>query len=60
MWCRSAPYFGANEIAPQSSLDNVGAKIIGVVLNAMDLKKEGYYYYGSYYAEPEKADKPYA
>lgn len=36
------------------SLDNVGAKIIGAVLNAMDLKKDGDYYYGAYYAEPEK------
>ena len=40
-------------------LDNVGAKITGVVLNDVDLKRDGYYYnyYGSHYSEPDTESK---
>jgi Mrp family chromosome partitioning ATPase len=38
----------------------VGAKIFGVVLNNVDLKREGYddyYYYSSYYGHGDDGDK---
>lgn len=33
----------------KQQLDSVGAKIFGVVLNRLNLKKDGYYYYSYYY-----------
>ncbi|HEX8091008.1 MAG TPA: CpsD/CapB family tyrosine-protein kinase, partial [Blastocatellia bacterium] len=40
----------------RQELVNVGAKIFGVVLNNVDLRREGYerYYYSRYYSEPER------
>ncbi|HVG21134.1 MAG TPA: polysaccharide biosynthesis tyrosine autokinase [Blastocatellia bacterium] len=40
----------------RQELVNVGAKIFGVVLNNVDLRREGYerYYYSRYYSEPAR------
>jgi succinoglycan biosynthesis transport protein ExoP len=44
----------------RQELVNVGAKIFGVVLNNVDLRREGYerYYYSRYYSEPERDAEP--